>query len=82
MVITYHQQQEAAQQTMLELEALGVRATAIQMDLSGTAQLDLFIGEFKGVLTNWNHKSFDILVNNAGVLRLATFDKVSNDLNI
>ena len=79
VIITYNQNQEAANTTISELEALGVKAHALQVNLTGTSNLASFAAKFKTVLQDWGREQFDILVNNAGVLRLATFDKVTED---
>ena len=79
IVITYREQADAAAKTVTDLEQLGVRAKAIQVDLSGTAQLERFVGEFKSILQGWGRDDFDILVNNAGTLRLGMFDTISED---
>ncbi|MEL6405711.1 MAG: SDR family oxidoreductase [Chloroflexota bacterium] len=79
VVITYHQQQHSAEQTVQDLQALGVRAKAIQVDLTGTTELGRFIQDFNEVLTEWDRSDFDILINNAGTLRLGTFDNITED---
>jgi NAD(P)-dependent dehydrogenase (short-subunit alcohol dehydrogenase family) len=79
VVITYRAQADSAAQTVKDLQALGVRAAALQVDLTGTAQLPAFVERFQQQLAQWQRKDFDILVNNAGTLRIATFDKVSED---
>lgn len=79
VVITYRERKEAADKTVAELEAEGVRARALQVELTGTAQLGSFVESFKQILAEWGRSNFDILVNNAGVLRLATFDKVTEE---
>jgi NAD(P)-dependent dehydrogenase (short-subunit alcohol dehydrogenase family) len=79
VVITYRAQADSAAQTVADLQALGVRAAALQVDLTGTAQLPAFVERFQQQLAQWQRKDFDILVNNAGTLRIATFDKVSED---
>jgi NAD(P)-dependent dehydrogenase (short-subunit alcohol dehydrogenase family) len=79
VVITYRAQADSAAQTVKDLQALGVRAAALQVDLTGTAQLPAFIQRFHAQLAAWGRKDFDILVNNAGTLRIATFDKVTED---
>jgi NAD(P)-dependent dehydrogenase (short-subunit alcohol dehydrogenase family) len=79
VVITYREQKDSAAQTVQELQALGVRAAAIQVDLTGTAQLPVFVAHFKQQLADWGRQDFDILINNAGTLRIATFDRVTED---
>ena len=56
-----------------------MRATALRVDLTGTAGLPDFVDAFRQVLAGWGRSSFDILVNNAGVLRLATFERVTEE---
>jgi NAD(P)-dependent dehydrogenase (short-subunit alcohol dehydrogenase family) len=79
VVITYHQQADSAAATVKDLQALGVKAAALQVSLTGTAQLPAFVERFQQQLIAWGRKDFDILVNNAGTLRIGTFDKISED---
>lgn len=79
VVITYRERKEVADKTVLDLEAEGVRARALQVDFTGTGELPSFVARFEQALAEWGRSSFDILVNNAGVLRLATFDKVTEE---
>ncbi len=79
VIITYREQTESAQQTVRDLEALGVKAGAIQVDLTGTAKLEVLIGETKTVLSQWGHSNLNILINNAGTLRLGMFDSITED---
>jgi NAD(P)-dependent dehydrogenase (short-subunit alcohol dehydrogenase family) len=79
VVITYHQQADSAAATVKDLQALGVKAAALQVSLTGTAQLPAFVERFQQQLAAWGRKDFDILVNNAGTLRIGTFDKISED---
>ncbi len=76
VVVTYREQKAAADDTVKQLTAKGVRAAAIQVDLNGTAQLASLTEAFQKQLQQWGRTDFDILVNNAGTLRIATFDKV------
>ena len=79
VVITYREQKDTAEQTVKDLMALGVRAAAIQVNLTGTGQLPAFVAQFKQQLADWGRSDFDILINNAGTLRIATFDRVTED---
>jgi NAD(P)-dependent dehydrogenase (short-subunit alcohol dehydrogenase family) len=79
IVITYREQTQAAEQTVRDLEALGVKAKAIQVNLTGTGELERMITEFQAILETWGRNDFDILVNNAGTLRLGTFDSITED---
>jgi NAD(P)-dependent dehydrogenase (short-subunit alcohol dehydrogenase family) len=79
VVITYRVRRDAADKTVSDLEALGVRAAALQVDLTGTAHLAPFLAEFQGVLATWGRADFNFLINSAGTLRLGTFDKITED---
>ena len=74
VVITYVNSAEAAAQTVKELQSLGVRAASIRVNLTGTAELDRLVTEFKLIAKGWGRDSFDILINNAGTMRLATLE--------
>lgn len=79
VVITYRAQREAADATVSALEAVGVRARALQVDFDGTEGLDAFVKEFRAALSEWGRDDFDVLVNNAGALRLGTFETITED---
>jgi NAD(P)-dependent dehydrogenase (short-subunit alcohol dehydrogenase family) len=79
IVITYREQKDSAAATVAELQALGVKAAAIQVNLTGTSQLAGFVAQFKAQLKAWGRDDFDFLINNAGTLRIATFDRVTED---
>jgi NAD(P)-dependent dehydrogenase (short-subunit alcohol dehydrogenase family) len=66
-VITYRSHPEEAEQVVGELEALGRRAVALQLDTGDTAQFPAFIGSLAAALRDtWGREDFDYLVNNAG----------------
>lgn len=79
VVITFREQREAADETLKLLADQGVRAAALQVDLTGTSQLERLVDEFRGTMREWGAERFDILINNAGTLRLSTFESVSED---
>ena len=79
VVVTYVRNQSGAMSTVQELTLQGVRAEAIQVNLTGTSELNVFVSNFKGVLSKWGRSDFDILVNNAGIIKLSTFDKVTEE---
>jgi NAD(P)-dependent dehydrogenase (short-subunit alcohol dehydrogenase family) len=79
VIFTFLENAGAAEATRAELTALGVRSQAIQVNLSGTGELGRLVGAIQETCRSWGRDQFDILVNNAGILRLATFDKVTED---
>ena len=79
VVLTYVSDESAATQTVSDIEALGVRAKALRVNLTGTSELDGFVAEFVETLRNWGRDDFDILINNAGTLRRGLFNAISED---
>jgi NAD(P)-dependent dehydrogenase (short-subunit alcohol dehydrogenase family) len=77
VVLTYREREAEARRAVVELQGLGVRAEALQIDLTGSAQLPKLIDSFKSVLARWQHPQFDILINNAGALRLGSFEEIT-----
>lgn len=77
VIVTYRERRDAAKEAVAELEARGTRAAALQADLTGTKQIPQLVAGVKEVLDDWSKPGLNILVNNAGVMRLATFDKVT-----
>ena len=58
---------EEAQAVVKEIEALGARAVALQLDVGDSKQFDDFAARVKATLNEtWQRDSFDYLVNNAG----------------
>jgi NAD(P)-dependent dehydrogenase (short-subunit alcohol dehydrogenase family) len=79
IIITYNERAEQAVETVKELQALGVKATAIQANLSLSGTPAQLVESVKNVLTDWDKSGLDILVNNAGTLRIGTFDRITED---
>lgn len=67
IVLTYHSQRAEADAVVAQIDALGGRAVALQLDVGDSAQFAPFAAEFKRVLQQtWQRDTFDFLVNNAG----------------
>ena len=79
VVVTFREQREAADETVRLLDGLGVRSAALQVDLTGTGQLDRLCDEFRATLRGWSVERFDLLINNAGTQRLNAFEDVTED---
>ncbi|MCL7987848.1 SDR family oxidoreductase [Sphingobacterium sp. lm-10] len=68
VILTYHSQQEFADQVVKEIEKLGTKAFALKLDLSNTKDFDHFVIKVQGLLdTEFGAAKLDALVNNAGV---------------
>lgn len=68
VIITYRSKQEEAHEVVKEIESLGLKATALQLDTGVVASFAKFKNELTEVLKEkWNRETFDFLVNNAGI---------------
>lgn len=68
VLVTYHTKKEEALEVVSEIEKLGQKAAAIQLDVNDISCLDQFIVNVSSVLKEkWNTTTFDFLINNAGV---------------
>ncbi|MCE8027682.1 SDR family oxidoreductase [Halomonas daqingensis] len=67
VVITYHSQADAALTVVAEVEALGRRAVALQLDVGNASSFAAFADRLRMMLRDTYHRdTFDYLVNNAG----------------
>jgi NAD(P)-dependent dehydrogenase (short-subunit alcohol dehydrogenase family) len=67
VVLTYHTNKEAADDVVAEIQSLGQKAAAFQLDTSNTALFDDFFKELTTYLQEQTGSpNFDYLVNNAG----------------
>lgn len=68
VVLTYHSNRTEAEAAVAEVEALGRKAAALQLDTGEVASFPGFIAALRGVLNDvWSRETINILVNNAGV---------------
>jgi NAD(P)-dependent dehydrogenase (short-subunit alcohol dehydrogenase family) len=67
VVITYNSNKEAADEVVSEIESLGQKAVAFQLDTRNVKLFDGFIKELTAYLKEQNgNPNFDFLINNAG----------------
>jgi NAD(P)-dependent dehydrogenase (short-subunit alcohol dehydrogenase family) len=67
VILTYHSQQAEAQATVAEIEALGRKALAVQLNTADLSSFDAFYQQVAQALpTTFGTSRFDFLVNNAG----------------
>ena len=67
VVLTYHTNKEAADTVVAEIEKLGQKAVAFQLDTSDSSTFKAFFDKVSNYLSEtYNSNSFDYLVNNAG----------------
>ncbi len=67
VVLTYRTNAEEAQAVVAEIEALGRKAAALQLDTGEVEAFPVFVEQLRAALhTTWQRETFDHLVNNAG----------------
>lgn len=67
VIVTYHSRNEEANAVVAEIEALGRKAVALQLDTGAVSSFPAFVERLQGVLREvWQRDRLDHLVNNAG----------------
>lgn len=66
IILTYQQNEAAAQEAVAAIEALGRKAAMIKLDVADSRAFKAFAAQVDSVLADWGRERFDILVNNAG----------------
>ena len=68
IILTYRSQVEEAAAVVAEIEALGRKTVALQLDVANSRSFAAFAAAVREVLANtWQRQQFDFLVNNAGI---------------
>lgn len=67
VILTYHSKKDAAEKVVKEIEKLGQKAVALQLDTSDTSNFSSFLKTVSMYLNeNYRTAKFDYLINNAG----------------
>jgi NAD(P)-dependent dehydrogenase (short-subunit alcohol dehydrogenase family) len=67
VILTYHKGSQNAQAVVAEIEALGRKAVALQLDTGTVGGFPAFVAQVRSALREtWDRDTFDHLVNNAG----------------
>lgn len=67
VIVTYHSQRDAALAVVADVEALGRKALAFQLDAGDSAAFAPFVADLRAALReHWQRDRIDHLVNNAG----------------
>ncbi len=74
VAINFHSKVQEAEKVVAEIKALGRDSFAIQADVSNKESVAKMFEEIK---TKWG--KLDILVNNAGILRVASFEQITEE---
>jgi len=68
VILTYNSKAEEARAVVSEIEDLGQKAVALQLDAGDIKSFDGFISDVRGILADvFGTDRFDFLVNNAGI---------------
>jgi NAD(P)-dependent dehydrogenase (short-subunit alcohol dehydrogenase family) len=80
VIVTYHSNRAEADSAVAEIEKLGRRAVALQLDAGDSASFDAFVANVRKALNDtWQRDRFDYLVNNAGVAYHASIAETKED---
>jgi len=80
VILTYHSNAAAAQEVVAEIEGMGARAAALQLDTGKASSFAVFAGRLKEVLAaTWQRSDLDFLVNNAGIGVHAAFAETTEE---
>ncbi len=80
VIVTYHSNAEEATKVVAQIESLGAKAIALQLDTANTKTFDSFVVQVKQSLqAKWQTDHFDFLVNNAGTGVYAAFSDTTED---
>jgi NAD(P)-dependent dehydrogenase (short-subunit alcohol dehydrogenase family) len=77
VVFTYNSNLAEAQSLIREIEAMGRKAAAFQLDAGNISLFDGFVDQVRNMLRIWGRDRFDYLVNNAGTSLHKAFDQTS-----
>ncbi|WP_316736412.1 SDR family NAD(P)-dependent oxidoreductase [Pedobacter aquatilis] len=80
VILTYQSKKEDADETVEEIQKIGVNAAALQLNVADTKSFDGFINEVKAVLkSQFEANKVDYLVNNAGIGIHASFEETTEE---
>jgi NAD(P)-dependent dehydrogenase (short-subunit alcohol dehydrogenase family) len=77
ILFTYNSNLAEAQSLIREVEAVGRKAAAFQLDAGNISLFDGFAEQVRNMLRVWGRNRFDYLVNNAGTSLHKPFDQTS-----
>ncbi|MCB8883405.1 SDR family oxidoreductase [Acidisoma cellulosilytica] len=78
IILTYHSRADEAESAVREIEALGRKAVALQLDAGATGTFPAFVESLaKSLHETWDKDRFQFLVNNAGIGMNTPFAEVT-----
>jgi len=66
VIFTYHAKKDDAETVVGEIEAMGRKAAAFQLNTGDTGLFEGFASDVRKTLQKWGRERFDFMVNNAG----------------
>jgi NAD(P)-dependent dehydrogenase (short-subunit alcohol dehydrogenase family) len=80
VIFTFRNNQAEATEVVAQVEKLGRRAVALQLDVGATSTFSKFAGQVREELRNrWQRDRFNYLVNNAGIGAHASFAETTEE---
>lgn len=80
VILTYHSKKEEAQDVVQQIEALGQKAAALQLNVGEVGSFPAFFVSLQQMLnTHFQTDKFDFLVNNAGIGIHAAFAETTEE---
>jgi NAD(P)-dependent dehydrogenase (short-subunit alcohol dehydrogenase family) len=80
VMVTYHSNAAEAKNVVAEIQQLGAKAVALQLDTANTKTFDDFAAQVQQALKDtWQTDRFDFLVNNAGTGVHASFAETTEE---
>ncbi len=77
VILTYKSRQAEAEKVAGEITAMGRKARAVKVNLTGTAELGRLGAEVRTILGEWQLSSLDVLIPNAGIITLTPFAELT-----
>ena len=77
VILTFHSNRAEADSAVGEIEGLGRRAAALQLDAGDIASFGVFAAAIEATLAAWGAARFDYLVNNAGHQARGVFGQIT-----
>jgi NAD(P)-dependent dehydrogenase (short-subunit alcohol dehydrogenase family) len=78
VIVTYQSRKDEAETVVAEIEALGRKAVALQLDVGNISSIPLFVEQLRAALKKtWKRDTFDHLVNNAGHGEYASIEQTT-----
>jgi NAD(P)-dependent dehydrogenase (short-subunit alcohol dehydrogenase family) len=80
VILTYHSRLDEAQSVVTEIEKLGKKAVALQLDVAEYNSYDGFVTKVENALrSNFHTDKLDYLINNAGIGAHASFGETTEE---